>query len=116
MKFATLSIMDHHPALGRSVPAFHKEMLIQIEAAEALGFHAVWFAELQEKELIIVGGPECCIRLIKCLESWGARRLLAILNDGGLPHDLVLRSMERLARMVMPAFTNVGEDPCLGRI
>jgi hypothetical protein len=45
MKFATLSIMDHHPHLGRSVPAFYKEVLAQIEAAEALGFHSVWFAE-----------------------------------------------------------------------
>ena len=45
MKFATLSIMDHHPGLGRSVPVFYKEVLAQIEAAEALGFHSVWFAE-----------------------------------------------------------------------
>ncbi|HXG20866.1 MAG TPA: LLM class flavin-dependent oxidoreductase [Methylomirabilota bacterium] len=45
MKFATLSIMDHHPSLGRSVATFHKETLEQIEAAEARGLHSVRFAE-----------------------------------------------------------------------
>ncbi len=62
------------------------------------------FAELQEKELIIVGGPDRCIRLIKRLEQWEVRRFLAIMNYRGLPHGLVMRSMERLAREVMPAF------------
>lgn len=45
MKFSTLSIMDHHPSAGRSVPVFYGEVLQQIDAAEALGFHSVWFAE-----------------------------------------------------------------------
>ena len=45
MKVATLSVMDHHPSLGRSVPTFYKEILEQIEAAEAHGFHSAWFAE-----------------------------------------------------------------------
>jgi alkanesulfonate monooxygenase SsuD/methylene tetrahydromethanopterin reductase-like flavin-dependent oxidoreductase (luciferase family) len=123
VKFATLSIMDHHPSAGRSVPAFYTEVLQQIEAAEAFGFHSVWFAEhhqqyvdtravgntksfaeLQEKGLIIVGGPDRCIRLLRRLEQWGVQRILAILNYGGMPHPLVLRSMERLAKEVVPAF------------
>lgn len=68
------------------------------------------FAELLERELIIIGGPQRCIRLIQQLERWGVRRLLAIFNYGGMPSQLVTRSMERLAREVMPAFvsTSVG--------
>jgi hypothetical protein len=61
------------------------------------------FAELLERELIIIGGPQRCIRLIQQLERWGVRRLLAIFNYGGMPSQLVMRSMERLAREVMPA-------------
>ena len=62
------------------------------------------FAELQEKGLIIVGGPDRCIRLLRRLEKWGVQRILVILNYGGMPHPLVLRSMERLAKEVVPAF------------
>lgn len=62
------------------------------------------FAELQEKGLIIVGGPDRCIRLLRRLEQWGVQRILVILNYGGMPHSLVLRSMERLAKEVVPAF------------
>ncbi|NOT58388.1 MAG: hypothetical protein HOP18_27650, partial [Deltaproteobacteria bacterium] len=61
------------------------------------------FAELQEKGLIIVGGPDRCLRLLRRLEQWGARRILAIFNYGGMPQSLVLRSMERFAKEVVPA-------------
>lgn len=62
------------------------------------------FAELQEKGLIIVGGPDRCIRLLRRLEQWGTRRILAIFNYGGMPQPLVLRSMEQFAKEVVPAF------------
>ena len=64
------------------------------------------FSELQARELIIVGGPQRCIRLIQQLERWGVRRLLAIFNYGGMPSQLVMRAMERWAKEVMPAFSS----------
>ena len=62
------------------------------------------FGELQDKGLIIVGGPERCIRMIQRLESWGMRQMLAIFNYGGFPHAQTLGCMERFAQEVMPAF------------
>lgn len=61
------------------------------------------FAEFQDKELIIVGGPERCIQAIRRLEGWGMRQMLAIFNYGGLPHAQTLGCMERFAHVVMPA-------------
>jgi alkanesulfonate monooxygenase SsuD/methylene tetrahydromethanopterin reductase-like flavin-dependent oxidoreductase (luciferase family) len=62
------------------------------------------FAELQEKGLIIIGGPEHCIQMIQRLQGWGMRRMLAIFNYGGFPHAHTLACMERFTREVMPAF------------
>ncbi len=102
------------PAMAFHVYVGETDALAQHEAQEyiqryvetrAVG-NTKGFAELQDKGLIIVGGPERCIRMIQRLERWGVRRFLAILNFGGLPHQLVLRSMERLAHEVMPAFTS----------
>jgi hypothetical protein len=59
---------------------------------------------LQDKGLIIVGGPEHCIRMIQRLESWGMGQMLAIFNYGGLPHAQTLGCMERFAQEVMPTF------------
>ena len=42
--------------------------------------------------------------------TWGIRRLLAIFNYGGMPSQLVMRSMERSAREVMPAFVIASPD------
>jgi alkanesulfonate monooxygenase SsuD/methylene tetrahydromethanopterin reductase-like flavin-dependent oxidoreductase (luciferase family) len=84
-----------------------KEYIQRYVETRAVG-NTKGFAELQDKGLIIVGGPERCIRMIQRLERWGVRRFLAIVNFGGMPHQLVLRSMERLTREVMPAFA--GEE------
>lgn len=58
---------------------------------------------LLEKNLIVTGSPEDCIRTLRLYREAGMSHLLAILNYGGLPHKRVLRSMERLATEVAPA-------------
>lgn len=45
MEFSTLSIMDDHPIMGRSVSSFYKDILGEIEAVQDPGFHAASFAE-----------------------------------------------------------------------
>jgi alkanesulfonate monooxygenase SsuD/methylene tetrahydromethanopterin reductase-like flavin-dependent oxidoreductase (luciferase family) len=62
------------------------------------------YETLLEKHLIVTGSPEDCVRTLRLYEAAGMTHLLAIVNYGGLPHKRVLRSMERLATEVMPAF------------
>ena len=62
------------------------------------------FELLVEKDLIAFGGPEDIIRIARRYESLGLTHLLAIANFGGLDHARVLRSMERMAKDVLPAF------------
>lgn len=60
---------------------------------------------LTEKNLIAFGGPEDVIRTARLYENLGFTHFLAITNFGGLEHAKVLRSMELMARHVLPAFS-----------
>ncbi|MGH7397697.1 MAG: LLM class flavin-dependent oxidoreductase [Candidatus Rokuibacteriota bacterium] len=62
------------------------------------------FELLVEKDLIAFGGPEDVVRIARRYESLGLTHFLAIANFGGLDHAHVLRSMERMAKDVLPAF------------
>jgi alkanesulfonate monooxygenase SsuD/methylene tetrahydromethanopterin reductase-like flavin-dependent oxidoreductase (luciferase family) len=67
------------------------------------------FELLVEKDLIAYGSPDDVIRVAQAYESAGLTHFLAIANFGGLAHDRVLRSMELLAKHVLPAFSAPGE-------
>jgi alkanesulfonate monooxygenase SsuD/methylene tetrahydromethanopterin reductase-like flavin-dependent oxidoreductase (luciferase family) len=60
------------------------------------------YETLLEKDLVVTGSPEDCAATIRRYQAAGMTHLLAIVNYGGLPHRRVLRSMERLAREVVP--------------
>jgi alkanesulfonate monooxygenase SsuD/methylene tetrahydromethanopterin reductase-like flavin-dependent oxidoreductase (luciferase family) len=62
------------------------------------------FDTLVEQNVVAIGDPEEIVRVARLYEAAGFTRLLAIHNFGGLPHKLVLRSMELLARHVLPRF------------
>jgi alkanesulfonate monooxygenase SsuD/methylene tetrahydromethanopterin reductase-like flavin-dependent oxidoreductase (luciferase family) len=62
------------------------------------------FELLVEKDLVAFGGPEDLIRVARRYEALGLTHFLAICNFGGLAHDRVLRSMELMAKHVLPAF------------
>jgi alkanesulfonate monooxygenase SsuD/methylene tetrahydromethanopterin reductase-like flavin-dependent oxidoreductase (luciferase family) len=62
------------------------------------------FELLADKDLIAVGGPDDLIRIARRYERLGLTHFLAIMNFGGLDHARVLRSMERMATHVLPAF------------
>jgi alkanesulfonate monooxygenase SsuD/methylene tetrahydromethanopterin reductase-like flavin-dependent oxidoreductase (luciferase family) len=70
------------------------------------------FELLVDKDLIAYGSPDDIIRVARAYETAGLTHFLAIANFGGLAHDKVLRSMERLAKHVLPAFTSP-EEPAL---
>jgi alkanesulfonate monooxygenase SsuD/methylene tetrahydromethanopterin reductase-like flavin-dependent oxidoreductase (luciferase family) len=59
---------------------------------------------LVDRELVAFGGPEDVIRIARSYERAGLTDFLAIMNFGGLAHERVLRSMELMARHVLPAF------------
>ena len=62
------------------------------------------FDTLVEKQLIAFGSPDDVIRVARDYERAGLTDFLAIMNFGGLPHGRVLRSMELMARHVLPVF------------
>jgi alkanesulfonate monooxygenase SsuD/methylene tetrahydromethanopterin reductase-like flavin-dependent oxidoreductase (luciferase family) len=62
------------------------------------------FELLADKQLIAFGGPEDIVRVARAYERAGLTHFLAITNFGGLEHARVLRSMELMARHVLPEF------------
>ncbi|HUE39710.1 MAG TPA: LLM class flavin-dependent oxidoreductase [Candidatus Binatia bacterium] len=61
------------------------------------------FDELIDKNLLAIGDPEEVLRVGKLYAAAGMTHFLALNNFGGMDHRLVLGSMERIARHVMPA-------------
>lgn len=62
------------------------------------------FEDLEAREQLLIGTSQDVIqRLVKYQEA-GCDHIMMLMNFGGLPHDKVLKSMERVAREVMPAF------------
>ena len=60
---------------------------------------------LDRERLILVGAPDKLIELVRwSREFYGLNYLLLEVGQGGLPHAEVMRSLERFARHVMPAF------------
>jgi alkanesulfonate monooxygenase SsuD/methylene tetrahydromethanopterin reductase-like flavin-dependent oxidoreductase (luciferase family) len=52
----------------------------------------------------VFGGPETCARILKrIIEVVGTTHIGLTFHFGGLSQDKVLKSMERFARLVMPA-------------
>ncbi len=62
------------------------------------------YETLVEKDLIAFGSPEDVARVARKYAEAGLTHFLAIPNFGGLEHKKVLRSMEQLAKEVVPAF------------
>jgi alkanesulfonate monooxygenase SsuD/methylene tetrahydromethanopterin reductase-like flavin-dependent oxidoreductase (luciferase family) len=65
------------------------------------------FEVLVDKSLVAFGDPAHIVRVAREYEAAGLTHFLAIMNFGGLPHEKVLRSMELMAREVLPAFSAV---------
>ena len=65
------------------------------------------FETLIEKDLVAFGSPEEIIRVAKRYEAAGLTHFLAIMNFGGMPHKEVLKSMELMAREVLPHFNSL---------
>jgi alkanesulfonate monooxygenase SsuD/methylene tetrahydromethanopterin reductase-like flavin-dependent oxidoreductase (luciferase family) len=64
------------------------------------------FEELIEKDLVAFGDPEEVVRVARRYRDAGLTHFMAILNFGGMDHRTVLRSMESMAREVLPEFAD----------
>jgi alkanesulfonate monooxygenase SsuD/methylene tetrahydromethanopterin reductase-like flavin-dependent oxidoreductase (luciferase family) len=60
------------------------------------------FETLVEQDVVAIGDPYEVLRVARRYEAAGFTHFLAIANFGGLPHKRVLRSMELMARHVLP--------------
>ena len=64
VKLSAFSVCDHHPALGRGVGRFYRELLGHAELAEALGYDAYWIAEHHFHEYGVVPNPAAFLTAI----------------------------------------------------
>ncbi len=64
MRFSVFSVVDHHPAGGRSVAEFYRETLARAELAERLGFEAYFLAEHHFHEYGVVPDPAVILSAI----------------------------------------------------
>lgn len=62
------------------------------------------FETLVEQDVVAFGDPDEIVRVARRYEAAGFTHFLAISNFGGLPHRQVLRSMELMAKHVLPRF------------
>ena len=63
------------------------------------------YDELDRDNLFMIGDPERLIERIRwAAETYGANYLLLACFQGGIAHDQCVRSLERFAKYVMPAF------------
>ncbi len=60
------------------------------------------FESLVEQDVVAIGDPDEVLRVARRYQAAGFTHFLAIANFGGLPHKRVLRSMELMARHVLP--------------
>jgi len=64
------------------------------------------FDELDALRVLLIGTPDHLIERIRwAQEFYGATYLILEVAQGGEPHDYVVRSLERFAKDVMPAFS-----------
>jgi alkanesulfonate monooxygenase SsuD/methylene tetrahydromethanopterin reductase-like flavin-dependent oxidoreductase (luciferase family) len=65
------------------------------------------YDELDRERLFMIGDPETLIERIRwAADTYGADYLLLGCFQGGISHDQCVRSLERFARYVMPAFSD----------
>lgn len=62
------------------------------------------FDYLLENQAVVVGDPDDCIRMAKRYEAVGTDLLMCLVQPRAIPQDKVLRSIELLAKHVLPEF------------
>ena len=77
-----------------------------------LGQHKMSYEELQEAGSIVVGSSDTVIKgLKKTLENVSPGYLICYGNDGDMPHEDVMRSIELIGKEVIPALHELQLKP-----
>ncbi len=58
------------------------------------------------KKGAVFGGPEDVIEMLREVEALGIEHIIFFVNFGDLPHERVMRSLDRFAQHVMPHFSS----------
>jgi alkanesulfonate monooxygenase SsuD/methylene tetrahydromethanopterin reductase-like flavin-dependent oxidoreductase (luciferase family) len=70
------------------------------------GLSAYSYDDLAKMRVLLIGDPATLIEQIRwTADFYGATYLILEVAQGGEPHAYVMRSLERFAKLVMPAFT-----------
>lgn len=62
------------------------------------------FEDLKKREHLLIGSPDDVVKRLKKYQEAGCDHIMMLMNFGGLSHKEVLKSMELVAREVMPRF------------
>lgn len=71
------------------------------------------YEDLEAREQLLIGTPEDVVNILKKYQEIGCDHIMMLMNFGGLPHEKVLKSMELVAREVMPAFKGSPKEKML---
>ena len=61
---------------------------------------------LSDRGVIIAGNPESCIKTCQMYEDIGVDQVMLIMQTETIPHEKVMRSIEKFGKEVIPAFRN----------
>lgn len=67
------------------------------------------FEDLKGRDQLLIGSPEDVINTLKKYQEAGCDHIMMLMNFGGLPHEKVVKSIELVAKEVMPAFAKKAE-------
>ncbi len=63
---------------------------------------------LSDRGVIIAGNPESCIKTCQMYEDIGVDQVMLIMQTETIPHEKVMRSIEKFGKEVIPAFQGNG--------
>lgn len=93
-----------HAFCGDSIAEARAEARPAMERYVRTRLYAVQrpFETLIEQDVVAIGDPDEILRVARRYAAAGFTHFLAIVNFGGMPHKRVLRSMELMAKHVLP--------------
>ena len=105
--FDSFWIAEHHFHEYGAIPRPPVWLAAAAERTRRIRPYAVQrpFETLVAQNVVAFGDPDEIVRVARLYEAAGFTHFLAIANFGGLPHMQVLRSMELMARHVLPRFS-----------
>ncbi|WP_232700111.1 LLM class flavin-dependent oxidoreductase [Brevibacillus daliensis] len=74
------------------------------------------YEDLEQREQLLIGTPEDVITMLKKYQQAGLDHIMMLMNFGGLPHEQVLKSMELVAKQVMPVMKEATSQQLMTKV